>query len=86
MIMCLQCGRPGFDPSVGKISWRGERQPTPGVPEFHGQRSLKSSGPWGDEESDTTEQLTLSLSLEPGKSKIKASADLVSGESLLSGS
>ena len=35
MIMYLQCGRPGFDPWVGKISWRRERQPTPGVPEFH---------------------------------------------------
>ena len=25
----LQCRRPGFDPWVGKISWRGERLPTP---------------------------------------------------------
>ena len=25
----LQCGRPGFDPWVGKISWRKERLPTP---------------------------------------------------------
>ena len=25
----LQCERPGFDPWVGKISWRGERLPTP---------------------------------------------------------
>ena len=33
-----------------------------------------------------TEQLTLSLSLEPGESKSKASTDLVSGECLLSGS
>ena len=24
----LQCGRPGFDPSVGKIPWRRERLPT----------------------------------------------------------
>ena len=34
----LQCGRPGFDPWVGKIPWRRERLPTavfwPG--EFHG--------------------------------------------------
>ena len=27
--ICLQCGRPGFDPWVGKISWRRERLPTP---------------------------------------------------------
>ena len=25
----LQCGRPGFDPCVGKIPWRRERLPTP---------------------------------------------------------
>ena len=27
--VCLQCGRPGFDPWVGKISWRREMLPTP---------------------------------------------------------
>ena len=27
--ICLQCGRPGFDPWVGKIPWRRERLPTP---------------------------------------------------------
>ena len=26
---CLQCGRPGFDPWVGKSPWRRERLPTP---------------------------------------------------------
>ena len=26
---CLQYGRPGFDPWVGKIPWRRERLPTP---------------------------------------------------------
>ena len=25
----LQCGRPGFDPQVGKIPWRRAWQPTP---------------------------------------------------------
>ena len=25
--ICLQCGRPWFDPWVGKISWRGESYP-----------------------------------------------------------
>ena len=25
----LQCGRPGFNPWVGKIPWRGKRLPTP---------------------------------------------------------
>ena len=26
--VCLQCGRPGFDPWVWKIPWRGKWQPT----------------------------------------------------------
>ena len=47
---CLQCGRPGFDPRVGKIPWRRERLPTlvfwPG--EFHGLYS-----PWGRKQSNT---------------------------------
>ena len=53
-----------FNPRV-KIPWRRKWQPTlvfwPG--EFHGQRSLVGSSPWGRKESDTTERLTLSLSL-----------------------
>ena len=38
----LQCGRPGFDPWVGKIPWRRTQQPTPVLfpGELHGQRSL----------------------------------------------
>ena len=27
--ICLQCGRPGFDPWVGKIPWRRAWHPTP---------------------------------------------------------
>ena len=52
----LQCGRPGFDPWVGKIPWRRERLPTPVFwpGEFHGLYS-----PWGHKESDTTERLSL---------------------------
>ena len=40
--ICLQCGRPGFSPWVGKTPWRREWQPTPVfLPgEFHGQSSL----------------------------------------------
>ena len=41
--ICLKCGRPGFNPWIGKIVWRRERLPIP-VPrsvfwsgEFHGQ-------------------------------------------------
>ena len=47
----------GFDPWVGKIPWRRERQPTPlFLPgEFHGRRSLASYSPWGHKESDMSE-------------------------------
>ena len=55
---CLQCGRPGFHPWVGKIPWRRESLPTlvfwPG--EFHGLYS-----PWGRKELDTTKRLSFFL-------------------------
>ena len=53
---CLQCGRPGFNPWVGKIPWRRERLPTPVFwpGEFHGLYS-----PWVCKESDMTEGLSL---------------------------
>jgi len=57
--VCLQCGRPGFDPWVRKIPWIRKWQSTsvllPG--KSHGQRSLVGYSPWGRKESDTTEQL-----------------------------
>ena len=65
------CRRTGFNPWVGKIPWRRECQPTPlFLPEeFHGQRSLADPSPWGCKESDTTEQLTLTLSLPSRKAQ-----------------
>ena len=50
------------DPWGGKIPWRRKWQPTPGIlpVEFHGQRSLAGSSPWGCKESGMTEQLSLS--------------------------
>ena len=59
----MQCGKPGFDPWVGKIPWRRERLPILGfLPgESHGQRSLVSCSPWGCKESDSTERLTKGL-------------------------
>ena len=50
------CGRPGFNPCVGKIPWRREKLPTPVFwpGEFHGLYS-----PWGCKESDVTELLSL---------------------------
>ena len=58
---CLQCRRPKFDPSVGKIPWRREWQPTPVfLPgKSHGQRTLVGYSPWGRKESNTTEQPSL---------------------------
>ena len=55
----LQCGRPGFNPWVGKISWRREWLPTPVfLPgKSHGQRSPVDYSPRGCKESDTTERL-----------------------------
>ena len=63
--VCLQCGRPEFNPWDGKFPWGRKWQPTPVfLPgEFHGQRSLVGCSPWGHKESDRTEWLTLSLSL-----------------------
>ena len=53
--ICLQCGRPGFNPWVGKIPWRRKWQATAVFwpREFHGLYS-----PWGCKESDTTERLS----------------------------
>ena len=47
--ICLQCGRPGFDPWFGKIPWRSLWQLTPVFfpGESHGQRSLAGYSPWG---------------------------------------
>ena len=61
---CRGRKRWGFDPWVGKISWRKAWQPTPlFLPrEPDGQRSLADCSPWGHKESDMTEWLKLSLS------------------------
>ena len=58
--ICLQCGRPEFDPWVGKIPWRRAGQLTPVFlsGESHGQRSLAGYSPWGHKELDTTEWLS----------------------------
>ena len=62
--ICLHCGKPRFDPWVGKIPWRWKWHPPtlffPG--EFHGQRSLASYSPWDHKELDMTEQLSFTQS------------------------
>ena len=54
-----QCGRPWFNPWVGKIPWRRKWQSTP-VPvpgKSHGPRSLVGYSPWHHKDSDTSEWL-----------------------------
>ena len=53
--------RPGFDPWVRKIPWKREWQPTSVIlPEkSHGERSLEGYSPWGHQESDMTERLSM---------------------------
>ena len=55
--------RHACDPWVRKNPWRREWLPTPVFlpKESHGQRSLAGYSPWGREQSDPTEQLTLSV-------------------------
>ena len=61
-----QYRRPKFDPWVGKIPRRRTWQPTPvflpGKP--HGQRSLAGYSPGGSKESDSTEQLSIHITME----------------------
>ena len=58
--ICLQCRRPRFNPGVGKIHWKREQLPTPVFwpGEFQGLYST-----WGHKQSDTTERLSLLLSV-----------------------
>ena len=57
--ICLQRGRPGFDPWVRKILWRRKWQPTPVLlpGKFWGWRNFIGYNLWGHKESDTTERL-----------------------------
>ena len=63
--VCLQCGRPGFNPWVEKILWRRQWHPTPVIfpGKSHGWRSLVGYSPWDRKESDTTEWLNFKLSI-----------------------
>ena len=53
----LQCGRPGFDPWVGKIPWRRAWQPTLAFlpAESQGQKKLVGYSPQVHKEWDTPE-------------------------------
>ena len=46
--VCLQCGRPGFNPWVRKIPWRRKWQPTPVLlpGKSHGQRAWWTAVHW----------------------------------------
>ena len=60
-----KCGRPGFDPRVGKIVCRRKWQPTPVLlpGKFHGWRSPIGYSLWGHKESDMTKWLHFALLL-----------------------
>ena len=53
----LQCGRPEFNPWIGKMPWRRERLP---LPVFWPGEFYRLYSPWGRKELDTTERLSLS--------------------------
>ena len=57
--ICLQCGRTGFHPWVGEISWRIACNPFQYscLKNPHGSGSLAGYSPWGHKESDITGQL-----------------------------
>ena len=58
VIICLQCGRPGFDPGLERSSGgHGNPLQNSCLKHPHGQRSLVGYSPWGHKESDRTERL-----------------------------
>ena len=61
--ICLQRGRPGFDPRVRKIPLSRKWQPIPVFwpGESHGQRRLVGYSPWGHKELETTERLSTNV-------------------------
>ena len=63
--VCLQCGRPRFDPWVRKMPWRRKWQLIPVLlpGESHGWKSLVGCNPWCHIESDRAEPLHLHLPL-----------------------
>ena len=65
--VCLQCGRPGFDPWVGKILWRRQWQPTPVLlpGQSHGRRSLIGYKSMGSQRVGHNWATSLSLSFHP---------------------
>ena len=73
-----QCGRPGFNPWVGKISWRRKWQPTPVfLPgKSHGWRSLLGYSSWGWQELDTTEWLHFHFHTVKGFSIVSEAVDI----------
>ena len=76
--VCLQCGRPRFDPWVGKIPWRRKWQPTPVfLPgKSHGWRSLVAYSPQGRTETRLSDFIFTSLSRGgfPGSTVVKKSS------------
>ena len=68
--LCFHC-RCGFDPRSRRRQWQPTLVLLPG--KFHGRRSLVGCIPWGREESDTTEQLSLSCIAEGNGNPLQCS-------------
>ena len=71
--------RPGFDPWVGKISWRRKWQSTPALlpGKSHGPQSLVGYRPWGRKELDTTERLHFHFTTDMSEVVILSADDLL---------
>ena len=63
--ICLQYGRPWFDPGLGRSPRGGHGNPLQYscLENPHGQRSLVGCSPWGRKESDMTERLSTASNL-----------------------
>ena len=70
LVTCILCCfliplKESYFNHIYEQKWRRQWHPTPVLlpGKSHGQRSLVGCGPWGREESDTTEQLPFHFSL-----------------------
>ena len=71
--ICLQCGRPAFNPWVGKVPWRRAWQPLQYsyLENLDGKRSLAIYSPWGCKELDMTERISTAQIAEKREAKGK---------------
>ena len=73
--ICLQCRRPEFDPWVRKIPWRRKWKPTPVLllQKSQGWRNPVGYTQWGHKESDTTESIHYTTTVQFSHSVVSSS-------------